>query len=59
MQEVLTDSLAMDWTPAQAALLRQTEGVESVVEAVRRTAKANQVHFGEAQITLILFLHPP
>ena len=34
--QVLTDSLAMEWTPAQAAWLKQTEGVESVIEAVKR-----------------------
>lgn len=34
--QVLTDSLAMEWTPAQAAWLKQTEGVESVIDAVKR-----------------------
>ena len=57
MQEVLTDSLAMEWTPAQAALLRQTEGVESVVEAVRRTATAKQVL--SCTYTFLLHLQVP
>ena len=43
VQEVLTDSLSMEWTPEQAAVLRQTEGIESVVQAVARVHDANQV----------------
>ena len=35
--QVLTDSLAMEWTPARAAWLKKTEGVESVIDAVKRT----------------------
>lgn len=38
--QVLTDSLAMEWTPAQAAWLKRTEGVETVIDAVRRTQAA-------------------
>lgn len=33
---MLTDSLAMEWSPEQAAVLKQTEGTESVVQAVAR-----------------------
>ena len=43
LQEVLTDSLAMEWTPEQSALLRQLEGVETVVEAVKRVQRTSQV----------------
>ena len=42
--QVLTDSLAMDWTPSQAAWLEKTEGVESVIDAVRRTQDAQVGH---------------
>jgi hypothetical protein len=38
MQELLTEALATEWTPEQAAVLEQTEGVESVVDAVQRVA---------------------
>lgn len=44
LQEVLTDSLAMDWTPAQSLLLQQIEGTESVVQAVARVQRMSQVH---------------
>ena len=36
LQALLTKTLAMNWTPAQAAILACTEGTESVVEAVAR-----------------------
>lgn len=38
MQELLTEALAAEWTPEQAAVLEQTEGAESVVDAVQRVA---------------------
>ncbi len=42
-QEVLTDSLAMEWTPAQSKVLLQTEGTESVIQAVERVQRLSQV----------------
>ncbi|BDA47761.1 probable TBC1 domain family member 1 at N-terminal half [Coccomyxa sp. Obi] len=38
LQELLTEALAAEWTPEQAAVLEQTEGAESVVDAVQRVA---------------------
>lgn len=35
----------MEWTPEQASVLRQTEGIESVVQAVARVQDAIQVRF--------------
>lgn len=33
----------MEWTPQQAAVLKQTEGTESVIQAVARVNQRNQV----------------
>ena len=38
MQELLTEALAANWTPAQAAVLERTDVVESVAQAVQRVA---------------------
>lgn len=38
VQELLTEALAAEWTAEQAAVLEQTEGAESVVDAVQRVA---------------------
>lgn len=37
---LLTNALAAEWTPAQAAVLRRVSGVESVHDAVTRTSSA-------------------
>ena len=39
-QVLLTNALAAEWTPAQAAVLRRVSGVESVHDAVTRTSSA-------------------
>lgn len=38
----------MEWTPAQAAWLKRTEGVESVIDAVKRT-QTPQASGGECE----------
>ena len=38
LQALLTKALAREWTPAQAAILDITQGVESVHQAVRRVS---------------------
>ena len=43
LQAVLTTALARDWTPRQAAILACTAGVETVRQAVQRTALPSQV----------------
>ncbi|KAK9836023.1 hypothetical protein WJX81_006680 [Elliptochloris bilobata] len=40
LQVLLTEALAAEWTPAQAAVLRRVSGVESVHDAVTRTSSA-------------------
>ena len=37
-QVLLTNALAAEWTPAQAAVLRRVSGTETVHEAVTRTS---------------------
>lgn len=38
LQALLTKALARDWTPSQAAILAQTDNIESVRQAVQRVS---------------------
>lgn len=39
LQALLSKALARDWTPAQAGILAQVDGVETVKQAVRRISQ--------------------
>ena len=43
LQGILSKALAREWTPAQAAILGRTQGVESVRQAVQRVTLRSPV----------------
>jgi len=45
LQDILSDALSQAWTPAQAAILSNEAGMETVIDAVGRVNAAAQVYY--------------